>query len=205
VGKAVQQPDWLAKPNLIGSRVLLRPFEEQDFPAIGEALADPEVLRLTGSVHTSEEAAGRSPVLDERGLEWYRTRNQADGRLDLAIVDLTTGGCVGEAVLNDYSPGNASCNFRTAIGPQGRDRGLGSEATKLIVGYGLRSLGLHRIELTVFAFNPRARRVYEKAGFRVEGTARDVLRFDGAWIDAVYMSILSTDRVPGGQPAPDNT
>jgi RimJ/RimL family protein N-acetyltransferase len=96
-------------------------------------------------------------------------------------------------VLNDYDPGNASCNFRTLIGPKGRDRGLGSEATRLIVDYGLTVLGLHRIELTVYAFNPRAQRVYEKAGFRVEGTARDALRFDGAWVDAIYMSILSTD------------
>jgi RimJ/RimL family protein N-acetyltransferase len=195
----VAEPDWLTKPNLMGSRVLLRPFEEQDFPAMGEALADPEVLRLTGSIHASEETAGRSAVLDEKGLEWYRTRNTAADRLDLAIIELATGGCVGEAVLNDYSPGNASCNFRTAIGPKGRDRGLGSEATKLIVDYGFRSLGLHRIELSVFAFNPRAQRVYEKAGFRVEGTARDALRFDGAWIDAIYMSILSTDWSGKGQ------
>ena len=189
----MDKPDWLTKPTLTGSRVVLRPFEEQDFAAIGEALADPEVLRLTGSVHSSEETAGRSPVLDERGLEWYRSRNTADDRLDLAIVDPATGRCVGEAVLNDYSPGNASCNFRTLIGPGGRDRGLGSEATKLIVEYGLRSLGLHRVELMVFAFNPRAQRAYEKAGFRVEGTAREVLRYDDGWVDAIYMSVLSTD------------
>jgi RimJ/RimL family protein N-acetyltransferase len=128
---------WLTKPSLLGSRVLLRPFEEQDMPAIGEALADPEVLKFTGSAHTSEEAHGRSPVLNQAMLDWYRSRRTVAGRLDLAIVDLATGGCVGEAVLNDYSPANASC--------------------------------------------------------RVEGTARDALRFDGTWIDAIYMSILSTD------------
>jgi len=188
-------PDWLTKPSLRGTRVLLRPFEERDFPAIGEALADPEVLRLTGAAHTTEEANGRSPVPDDTMMAWYGTRRSAPDRLDLAIVDLATGNCVGEAVLNDYNPANASCNFRTLIGPRGRDRGLGSEATKLIVDYGLTALRLHRIELTVYAFNPRARRVYEKAGFRVEGTARDALRFDGAWIDAIHMSILATDGV----------
>jgi RimJ/RimL family protein N-acetyltransferase len=192
------EADWLTKPNLLGSRVLLRAFEEHDLRAMGEALADPEVLILTGSVHTSEEAHGRSPAPDEALAYWYRTtRRTAADRLDLAIVDLATGGCVGEAVLNDYSPANASCNFRTLIGPRGRDRGLGSEATRLIVGYGLTALGLHRIELAVYAFNPRAQRVYEKAGFRAEGTARDALRFDGTWVDAIYMSILSTDPEPG--------
>jgi RimJ/RimL family protein N-acetyltransferase len=191
------EAEWLTKPNLLGSRVLLRAFEEQDIPAMGEALADPEVLIFTGSVHTSEEAHGRSPVPNQATADWYRTRRTAAHRLDLAIVDLATGGCVGEAVLNDYSPANASCNFRTLIGPRGRDRGLGSEATRLIVGYGITTLRLHRIELTVYAFNPRAQRVYEKAGFRVEGTARDALRFDGTWIDAICMSVLATDPEPG--------
>jgi RimJ/RimL family protein N-acetyltransferase len=186
-------PDWRTKPNLRGIRVLLRPFEERDIPAMAEALADPEVLKLTGSVHTSEQIGGRAPEANGEMLDWYRSRGTADGRLDLAIVDLATGKCVGEAVLNDYDPGNASCSFRTLIGPKGRDRGLGSEATRLIVDYGLTVLGLHRIELTVYAFNPRAQRVYEKAGFRVEGTARDALRFDGTWVDAIYISILSTD------------
>ncbi|HUA27714.1 MAG TPA: GNAT family protein [Streptosporangiaceae bacterium] len=186
-------PDWLTKPTLRGRRVLLRPFGEQDIPAMAEALADPEVLKLTGSVHGREETRRRPPEPDDELLAWYRSRGTADGRLDLAIVDLPTGNCVGEAVLNDYDPGNASCNFRTLIGPRGRDRGLGTEATRLIVGYGLTVLGLHRIELMVYAFNPRARRVYEKAGFRVEGTARDALRFDDGWVDAIYMSILSTD------------
>ena len=83
----MDRPDWLTKPTLTGSRAKLRPFGEQDFPAIGAALADPEVLRLTGSIHSAAEAAGRRPVLDERGLEWYRGRNTADERLDLAIVE----------------------------------------------------------------------------------------------------------------------
>jgi hypothetical protein len=51
----------------------------------------------------------------------------------------------------------AVCNFRILIAPRGRDRGLGSEATRLIVGYGFERLHLHRISLEVYAFNPRAR------------------------------------------------
>lgn len=109
-------------------------------------------------MHSEEEAVGRELVLDERGLDWYRTRGDALDRLDLAIVELSTGLCVGEAVLNDYDAGNASCNFRILIGPRGRDRGLGSEATRLMVTYGLEQLALHRIELSVYAFNPRAQR-----------------------------------------------
>jgi hypothetical protein len=40
-------------------------------------------------------------------------------------------------------------------------------------------------------FNQRARRVYEKVGFVLEGTLRDALQFDGQWVDSHLMSILA--------------
>jgi RimJ/RimL family protein N-acetyltransferase len=190
---AVLIPDWSVKPTLSGELCQLRPFEESDFPALGRALSDPEMLRLTGSVHRTEDASKGNFELDDVGLAWYRSRNAASDRLDLAIVDMISGECVGESVLNDYSEGNQSCNFRIWIGPGGRNKGIGTEATKLTVDYGLRVLRLHRIELSVYEFNPRAKRVYEKAGFTTEGISRNALQFDGEWIDAINMSVLATD------------
>jgi len=43
----------------------------------------------------------------------------------------------------------------------------------------------------VYAFNPRAQRAYEKAGFVVEGRRREALRWDGEWVDAIVMSVLA--------------
>jgi RimJ/RimL family protein N-acetyltransferase len=62
-----------------------------------------------------------------------------------------------------------------------------------VIDYGLDVVGLHRISLSVFAFNPRAKRVYEKCGFVQEGIARDALFWDGVWVDSINMSILSSD------------
>ena len=53
-------------------------------------------------------------------------------------------------------------------------------------------MGLHRITLEVYDLNPRARHVYEKVGFVHEGTGRDALLLDGAWIDVHYMAILGS-------------
>jgi RimJ/RimL family protein N-acetyltransferase len=94
-------------------------------------------------------------------------------------------------VLNDLVPENKSCNFRILlVGDRNRGRGLGTEATRLILAHAFDTVGLHRVELSVYAFNPRARRVYDKVGFVYEGTMRDALRWDGEWIDADTMSIL---------------
>ena len=101
--------------------------------------------------------------------------------------------CVGEVVLNDWDPDNDDCNFRILLGPQGRDRGIGSEAARLVVDYAFRSTSINRIGLEVYAFNPRARHVYEQAGFLLEGTKGAALTFDGKQVDAEVMSILRSD------------
>ena len=184
---------WLRKPTIDGERVRLRPFAAADADAMGPILADPDVLRLTGSVSSTAEIAAAVPVPDDRTREWYATRADADERLDLAVIDRATGELVGEVVLNEYDPDANSANFRTLIGPAGRGRGLGTEAARLILGHGFEVLSLHRIGLDVYAFNPRARRVYEKVGFVVEGVRRDAFAFDGVYVDEVWMSILADE------------
>jgi RimJ/RimL family protein N-acetyltransferase len=177
--------DFATKPTITGERVTLRPFVDADLACFRAAMADPEVARLTGSPPGGP---------DERRLRsWYGSRNAQTDRLDLAVVDHATGDCVGEVVLNDWDRHNASCNFRTLFAAAGRDRGLGTEATRLVVGYAFDTLGLHRVSLEVFAFNPRARRAYEKVGFVAEGVLRQVLRDTDGWVDATVMSILAPE------------
>ncbi len=169
------------KPTLVGERVILRPVSADDAPGLLDLVSDDEGNRLTATHDlqlTLESAQG-----------WYGSRGEEDDRLDLAVVDKATGEYAGEVVLNDLDPDNRLCNFRIGLRPGFRDRGLGSEATRLIVDHAF-AIGLHRVELEVYAFNPRARRVYEKAGFVHEGTRRDALLWDDQWTDAIIMSIL---------------
>ncbi|MQY09988.1 Spermidine N(1)-acetyltransferase [Streptomyces sp. RB5] len=198
------QADFSVKPTLVGEKVLLRPFLlDQDAPVLRSLLQDPEVGRLTGSTHGPAESDPWDEAAEEAMRAWYGTRHAQTDRLDLAVVERATGTCAGEAVLNEFDGANRSCNFRIALAPAGQDRGLGTEAVRLIVGYGFESLGLHRISLNVFAFNPRARRAYENVGFVVEGIRRDALLYDGAWVDDIIMSVLAPDweRHHGRPPA----
>ncbi|SCL20205.1 GNAT family N-acetyltransferase [Micromonospora inyonensis] len=88
-------PGFADKPTLTGERVLLRPFVDDDLPALYAALADPEVIRLTGSIGVSHD--------EEQLRQWYGTSNAQTDRLDLAVVDRATGACVGEVVLNQWT------------------------------------------------------------------------------------------------------
>jgi RimJ/RimL family protein N-acetyltransferase len=185
--------DFSIKPVLTGDLVTLRPFVDEDVPVFLEAVADPEVARLTAS-----PPGGPG---EEQTRQWYGSRNDQDDRLDLAVVDRSGGACVGEVVLNEWDPHNGSCNFRILLVAAGRNRGLGTEAIRLVVGYGFEQLRLHRISLEVYSHNPRARRAYEKAGFVAEGVLRQVLRDGDGWVDSTVMSILAPEwAVHRGRP-----
>ena len=75
--------------------------------------------------------------------------------------------------------------------------GYGTEATQLVLDYGFNEMKLHRIELLVLDFNNRARRVYEKLGFVVEGVQREARLIDDKWCDVIQMSILEGEYADG--------
>lgn len=74
--------------------------------------------------------------------------------------------------------------------PAYRSRGYGTDAMRLLVGYGFRELDLHRITLSVLATNPRAIRCYEKVGFVCEVVNRADVYRDGQRIDVYTMGLL---------------
>jgi RimJ/RimL family protein N-acetyltransferase len=75
------------------------------------------------------------------------------------------------------------------IVPAYRDKGLGRRLITAALD-AARELGLHRVELHVHADNPRAIALYEKVGFVREGVARDAVKIDGRFIDAIQMAVI---------------
>lgn len=73
------------------------------------------------------------------------------------------------------------------------ERGLGSEALRLWVDYLFASSGVHRIGLDTWSFNPRMVRVAEKVGFVVEGAQREVLQWQGGWLDMIHFGLLRAE------------
>lgn len=165
---------------------------------MGPVLADPDVIRLTGSAHTTAEVAeiAARTTLDDRTRTWYATRADQPDRLDLALVDRATDACVGEAVINEWSPEDRSANLRILIGPAGRDRGLGSEAVRMLVDHAFAATDLERISLEVMAFNPApAASTSARASWK-EGRLRGAFRFDGEPVDVIVMALLRSDPRP---------
>ncbi len=188
------EPNFLQKPTLLGEKVILRPFQIEDIDTMLDILTDYEVKKLTGSVCNDKEAYTPSSEEElEKTRHWYRTRNEQKNRLDLAIVDKKTNKVVGEVVFNEYDDSSNKVNFRILIGPDGRNKGLGSEATSLFLEYGFNTLKLHKIGLHVFSFNPRGEHVYIKNGFVLEGILREDFRYEEEYIDTKVYGLLSSE------------
>ena len=68
-------------------------------------------------------------------------------------------------------------------------RGLGTKLMTRLETWARRH-HFTRLELTVMVHNHRAKALYTKLGFEVEGIKRNSLRVDGAYVDEFYMSKL---------------
>lgn len=104
------------------------------------------------------------------------------------------GRIIGESVVNEIDPERRCANFRIAIfHPGERGKGIGTWMVETTRDFAFGQLGLHRLELDVFSFNPRAERVYRKAGFQREGILRDAVRDGDAYADDILMGMLEDD------------
>jgi RimJ/RimL family protein N-acetyltransferase len=173
------------KPTLVGERVRLVPLDAGHAPALFPGVNDPEVRRFTGThrVFTFEDV--------ER---YAATRPEQTDRVDLAVLRAEDGKVLGEVVLYDLDADNETMGLRIAlIAEQGK--GYGTDAIRLLLRYGFDVVGLHRVELEVFDFNPRAIASYRKCGFVEEGRLREALLWEGQWHDALLMGVLRTDNI----------
>ena len=173
---------------IYGERIRLRAIKKDDLPLFVRWLNDPEVIR--GTMITL-------PFSEEDEDDWYvNVRKKSQEERPLVIEILTEDGweAIGNCGLFGFDWRVRQAEFGILIGAkQYWDQGYGSEALGLILRYGFDTLNLNRIALRVFANNPRAIRVYEKAGFIQEGSLREAHYLDGAYIDVLMMSMLRSD------------
>lgn len=145
---------------------------------------DPEVARLTGC---------KPQFTHDEVVSFFHKCVDADDRYDFLIL-APDGSIVGESVINEIDDELRCANYRVAIfRPTQQGKGIGSWAVRMAQTFAFETLELHRLQLDVFSFNPRAKRVYEHTGFRVEGTLRDAVRDGDTYADDILMAILENE------------
>ncbi len=166
-----------------GRTVVLRRHAARNVAAFMRWYADPEVARLT--------RYQEGPMRADEVRRFFEARVAGAGSLALAIHLRGSDRLIGTCAFSQLDGDNGSALFHITIGE--RDcwgYGYGTEATALMLDHAFNTLGIHRVGLSVFAFNERAIRSYRKVGFVAEGQAREAIWRDGAFHDEIQMSIL---------------
>ena len=83
-----------------------------------------------------------------------------------------------------------------AIDPAHRGRGVGDEAARALQRHLLGELGFHRLQMEIYAFNERALRHAQRAGWVREGVRRKAYRRDDEWVDGILFGLVAEDFEP---------
>ena len=179
-----------SEPMLGHGSVYLRPAERDDLPMFVSWLTDARTTRTLALV---------SPIGKAGEERWFDNlvAHQGDDRWHFVICRVADDRAVGAIELAQLDLRNGSAGLGIVIGdPDDTGHGYGSYALRALVAFGFGELRLERIWLDVYDYNDRARHVYERVGFILEGTLRRALFHEGAFHDVHRMAILR-DEWPG--------
>lgn len=174
----------IAAGGIQGTRVRLRALCRGDIELLRLYVNDPEVMQFSNQFR---------PIGDMEQEDWYKSVVDAHDSVWFGIADRNNAEevLIGTCCLVAIDWISRSAELRIRLGDKSRwGKGSGSEATCLLLRYGFLDLNLERIWLRVFASNVRARQLYEKTGFKVEGTLRQATFIRGKPDDVVVMGLL---------------
>lgn len=184
---------------LTGQRVALGPLRRDLVETYWRWEQDPRALTGYGR-QTPESLEARTEGLD------HQLRNlDRQPRFTIYDVDGDDGrpAPVGTTVLRiDHYVRTAE--FTILIGPEGRGRGLATEATTLTIDYGFHLCQLRAIWLKVLEPNIPAIRTYTAAGFMDAGRLRQAGYWLGQPCDELLMDITPPDLKAGSVLTPDS-
>lgn len=169
-------------PTIRGNRIILRALRETDRSVV-ESDRNPEFLRMVGAntedievTKANTSKAFKQALADP--LHWVVTENENNR-------------CIGTAFLHSLVKNDRRARYAIGIfEPTDWGKGLGTEATHLVLDFAFRQLGLHRVDVRVLEYNERAIRCYEKCGFVRERVERESAWVNGHWHNDLIMGIL---------------
>src|SRR4051794_22658730 len=162
---------------LVGEQVALGPAHKGLLPLLSKWENDLELGALTG-----DPARPMSPEAIDKLYERYSEAGPE--HTSFVIYERATMRPIGTAGLISINHMHRTAELGIGIGEHDCwGRGLGTEATRLVVDYAFTVLGLHNVMLRVFSYNERAIRAYLKVGFKEIGRRRQAQRIGAHMYD----------------------
>lgn len=173
----------------VGKKVRLRPWRPDDAARLAATADDTERDRLSWEV--------RFPFSVERRRRRIEQEIEADEEPDdnrHLVIETLAGELVGSINLHGSHPRHRTAEIGLGLVSAAYEgKGYASEATRLLLRFLFRELDYAKINLEVYAFNPRAIALYEHLGFRHEGRVRSLIYSNGQRWDSLMMGLTRAD------------
>lgn len=167
---------------LRGDGITLRTIEEEDLPFLRDTIDHPDVRRYLRT-HT--------PINLDQERDFYERVICDDEAVNLLIcADGESAGTIG---LHPHNPVAGAGEIGIFLAPHAWGRGIGTEAARLITDHAFSELRYHRVCARFTAGNIGSRRIWEKLGYRHEGTFREADFHEGEHLDVHLYGILEDD------------
>lgn len=166
-----------------GTLIRLRALEEGDLTRVNAGFWDPDVNQYMSTVWPE-------PMTGTR--EWLERVRKSPTTATFGIETMA-GDLVGACSLEGISARHRSAEVGIWIAQPYWSRGYGTDAVRTLCRFGFQEMNLQHILLHVNEDNPRARRAYEKVGFKEEGRLRREQFVGGRFVDVLVMGVLRED------------
>ncbi|MFI9376085.1 GNAT family N-acetyltransferase [Streptomyces parvulus] len=182
-------------------RLVLRPLDEDDVPALAAMMNDEQVAAWTHVPQPFTEDGARAWIGDHAPAE--RTAGRG---LDLAVTEFLTQRLVGVIQLAKTNWHVRSTELSYIVAPWARGEGYASEAALATAQWLFGDQKFERLELRTAADNTASQQVAQKIGCISEGVLRNaciarVRTEDGVWTDVrtdfIVWSLLPEDLEGG--------
>lgn len=169
---------------MIGKKCSLIPLKESDALKWAEWYND---------IYISLPESNVYDVFALSNTEGWVKHNIKNNDLVFSIIDNHSKTVVGKIEL-ELDSENSCGSFGIVIGEREYwGRGLGKEATLLLLDFAFNKKGIHNMMLGVYAFNKRAINLYEQIGFKEIGRRREYQAVGGRRFDMIFMDMLSSE------------
>ncbi|MDN3396824.1 MULTISPECIES: GNAT family protein [unclassified Pseudoalteromonas] len=158
------------------------------------SIADIEILNEWRNTKKTVDYLGANfryvdMAIDKKWFENYQ--NNRANNVRLAICCQETNQLLGAVYLLNIDWLNRNTEFAIWLGDESiRGQGVGERATTLALEHAFLDLNLHRVYLTVLEKNLAAIGLYNKIGFKKEGTLVDAVYKNGKYINMTSMAII---------------
>ncbi|KAG2113626.1 acyl-CoA N-acyltransferase [Suillus cothurnatus] len=143
-------------------------------------------LRNDPLVQRTQTFSAIAPAPSSKYKEYMKTFAEGSA-LWFSLVHKDSLSFIGFCCINLLEAKNRDARLGITIASEFWGKGYGTEVMHFTVNHAFKYFGLQRISLDVTEGNARARAVYAKLGFKVEGRKRRGNWVDGHWEDIIYM------------------